>query len=142
MMRLLRFGVLLGLLMLAAPATAQDADPARLDWQAVISSQIQAFRDRDAPAALSYAGAEFHKTYADPQQFYFAIINSGYGPIADSRSHSFGPYKLLTPDQVLQDVRFTGNDQSLYEAIYQLDKEPDGWRVHGVQLMKQPGVGV
>ncbi|MBI4920379.1 MAG: DUF4864 domain-containing protein [Devosia nanyangense] len=142
MLRLFRFAALFGLLMLAMPAKAQDGDPATLDWQAVISSQIQAFRDRDAPAALSYAGAAFQEAYTDPQQFYFAIINSGYGPIAESRSHSFGPYKLLTPDQVLQDVKFTGNDQNLYEAVYQLDKEPDGWRVHGVQLMKQPGVGV
>ena len=48
----------------------------------------------------------------------------------------------MSPEHVLQDVKFVGNDQSLYEAIYQLDKEAEGWRVHDVQLMKTPGVGV
>ena len=35
-----------------------------------------------------------------------------------------------------------GNDQSLYEAFYQLAEEKDGWRVQGVQLVKQAGMGV
>ena len=142
MTKLSWFGVLLSLLLFAAPAAAQDTAPAEAEWQAVITGQIQAFRDKDAPAALSFAGAEFKKNFTDPAQFFIAIMGSGYTPIMDSRSHTFGQFKLVTPEQVVQDVKFIGNDQSLYEAIYQLDKEADGWRVHGVQLMKQPGVGV
>jgi hypothetical protein len=133
----------LAILMLS-PVVAEDAilGPAPAEWQAVISSQIQAFRDKDAPGALSYAGAMFKAAYADPRQFFMAIIASGYAPIMESRSHSFGAYRLTTPEQVFQDVKLVGNDQGLYEAIYELDKEPEGWRVHGVQLVKTPGFGV
>ncbi len=61
-------------------------------------------------------------------------------PIMESRSHSFGPYELVEPNVVLQNVKFVGNDLALYEAVYQLNKEADGWRVGGVQLIKTPGV--
>jgi hypothetical protein len=42
----------------------------------------------------------------------------------------------------LQDVKLLGTDQSVYEAIYQMVKEPEGWRVAGVQLLKTPAIGV
>ena len=35
----------------------------------------------------------------------------------------------------------TGKTRSLYEAIYQLNKEASGWRVGGVQLIKTAGMG-
>jgi hypothetical protein len=143
MMKLPLIAAIVALLMLS-PVAAQEAGPAPApaEWQEVISSQIQAFRDKDAPGALSYAGAMFKAAYADPREFFIAIIASGYAPIMESRSHSFGDYQLSAPGQVFQDVKFVGNDQALYEAIYQLGREPDGWRVHGVQLVRTPGVGV
>ena len=124
----------------SSPATPDAAMIA--DWQGVIHSQIQAFRDHDAVAALSYAAATFHKTYADPNQFFAAIVGAGYGPIVDSRSETFGPYAMMAADVVYQDVKFVGKDQALYEAVYRLGREPDGWRVEGVELVKTPGVGV
>lgn len=136
------FGVLMSLVLLFGGSVARADDPAATEWQAVIAGQIQAFRDHDAPAALSFAGDEFHKTYPDPKDFFIAIINSGYTPIMESRSQTFGPYQLVAPDKVLQEVKLTGNDQNIYEAVYQLSKEADGWRVHGVQLVKVPGLGV
>jgi hypothetical protein len=43
----------------------------------------------------------------------------------------------------MQVVRFVGPDQGLYEALYQLVDEPDvGWRVQGVVLKKEAGIGV
>jgi hypothetical protein len=145
MKKFISFGVLVSLLFML-PAQAQTPGswaPYPLPgWQAVITGQIEAFRQGDAVEALSYAGAPFHEAYPDPKQFFLAIIASGYAPIALSRSHSFGPFKLVAPDMVLQDVKLVDTDLTLYEAIYQLKKEPDGWRVSGVQLTKTAGVGV
>ncbi|HVY51648.1 MAG TPA: DUF4864 domain-containing protein, partial [Devosia sp.] len=62
--------------------------------------------------------------------------------IAQSRSQSFGPYRLVAPDMVLQQVELVGNDSTVYEALYQLAREPDGWRVYGVQLTRTSGLGV
>jgi uncharacterized protein DUF4864 len=140
-----RFGlsVLVPIAFLASPAFAQQAaEPSPVEWQAVIAGQILAFRTHDAPGALSFAAAAFHQAYPDPNDFFIAIVSSGYSPIMESSRQQFGPYKLVAPDQVLQDVKLTGNDQSIYEAIYMLAKEKDGWRVNGVRLVKTSAVGV
>ncbi|RYE08502.1 MAG: DUF4864 domain-containing protein [Hyphomicrobiales bacterium] len=139
MTKLSLFSIVLSFLMLIAPVKAQEA-PA--PWQDVITGQVEAFRLHDSPAALSFAGASFKENFADPEQFYLAIANWGYAPILESRSHSFGSYQLVEAGVVLQRVTFTGKDQALYEAIYQLNLEADGWRVGGVQLIRTPGVGV
>jgi hypothetical protein len=118
------------------------AEPLPADWQEAITGQVQAFRDHNAAVALSFAAAPFHEQYSDPEQFYTVIIGSGYAPIATSRSHSFGAYRVLAPNVVLQEVKFIGNDQRLFQALYQLTKEADGWRVSGVQLVQQSGVAV
>lgn len=140
MTKLSWFGVLLALVLFVAPAQAQD-DIVAAEWQAVITGQVEAFRAHDAPGAFSYAAASFHQNFATPDAFVQAIRDWGYEAIMDSRTHSFGPYEQVNENVVLQAVRFTGPDSVLYEAIYQLNKEPDGWRVGGVQLMKTAGMG-
>lgn len=140
MTKLSWFGALLSLLLLVAPAQAQD-DIMAAEWQAVITGQVEAFRVHDAPAALSFAATSFKQNFPDPAAFEQAIRDWGYEAIMESRTHSFGPYQQVNETMVLQAVRFTGPDSILYEAIYQLNREPDGWRVGGVQLMKTAGMG-
>jgi hypothetical protein len=130
-----------------AVTATPDAAPApevvtMTPWQDVISGQIQAFRDHDAPVAFSFAGAGFQVTYPSAEAFFNAIVTSGYAPIMESKSHSFGPYEMVGEMGVVQEVRFTGLDQSLYRAVYQLTKEPEGWRVQGVQLVKEAGIAI
>ena len=140
MTKLSWLSVLLGFLLLVAPSQAQD-DIMAAEWQAVITGQVEAFRVHDAPAALSFAATSFKQNFPAPAAFEQAIRDWGYGAIMDSRTHSFGPYQQVNEGIVLQAVRFTGPDSVLYEAIYQLNKEPEGWRVGGVQLMKTAGMG-
>jgi hypothetical protein len=143
MRKLSWFGVLLGLsLVLGSLARADDSGPPPSEWQAVIAGQIQAFRLHDAPGVLKFAGASFHDAYPDPEDFFRAIAHMGYAPIMDSRSQSFGPYRVVTPNLVLQEVEVTAHDMTIYEALYQLVREPEGWRVYGVQLTRTDGVGV
>jgi hypothetical protein len=139
--RLLGLAAVIGLL-LALPLRAEDPAPLPDEWQSVITGQIQAFRDHDADAALGFAGAPFHETFADAREFYFMVMTSGYMPIITSRSHVFGAFELVGTGAVMQQVTLIDADQSLYLAIYQLEKETEGWRVEGVQLAKQPGIGV
>ena len=138
----MRVMMVLALMMvsLAIPARAQVVD---VPWQAVITGQIEAFRAGDGVAALDFAGAGFKRQFTDPNAFVAAIANSGYGPIVASRSHSFGDFTRISDTVVMQVVRFVGPDQGLYEALYQLMDEPDvGWRVQGVALKKEAGVGI
>ena len=137
-------GVLAGML-LAGSALAEDtvAPAVTIEpWQEVITGQIDAFRHKDAPGAFQYAAAAFQTGFPSAEAFFVAIVASGYAPIMESRSHTFGQFKKLDENTVLQEVKLVGNHQSLYEAFYQLRQETVGWRVAGVQLMKQPGMGI
>ena len=126
---------------LLLPAAAQD-DPA--PWQATVTGQIEAFRAQDGAKALTFAGEGFRTQFeGQPDAFYAAIIATGYQPIVDSRSHTFGEFNKISDTLVVQVVKLVGPDQGLYEALYQLGEEPDeGWRVLGVVLKKEEGVGI
>lgn len=137
--------MLAALLMLGTGAKAQDEAPeaAVLEpWQVVITSQIEAFRAKDAPGAFQYAGSGFQVTFPSAEAFFEAIIMAGYAPIMDSRSHSFGAFQMLGEKAVAQEVKFVGINQGLYGAIYMLAEEEAGWRVQGVQLAREAGVGI
>jgi hypothetical protein len=131
--------IALGMLVVSSPAQ-EPPSAAPAAWQEVISGQIQAFRDRDAPTAFSYAGAAFQVSFQNADIFFETIVRSGYAPIMESHSHSFGGYRMLGGKAVLQQVRLVGNNQQLYEAIYQLIEEPEGWRVQGVRLFRRQGM--
>jgi hypothetical protein len=126
---------------LVAPVVSQDeASP----WQATVTGQIEAFRAQDGAAALAFAGEGFRTQFeAQPEAFYGAIIASGYTPIVESRSHSFGNFNRLSDTAVLQVVKFVGRDQALHEAVYELVDEPEeGWRVQGVLMRREAGIGI
>lgn len=138
---MLRTTLAIVLLTVSAAFAPAWADPASDEWQAVITGQVDAFHANDAGKAIGFAASGFKRSYADPDEFLAVIRSSGYGPIVDSRSHSFGPYQQVSPDVVLQVVNFIGPDQIVYRAVYQLVREEGGWRVGGVQLIKTSGVG-
>lgn len=128
---------------LVAPLSGEEVTPAPpTEWQKVITSQIQAFRDQDAPRAFSYAGIGFQATFPNAETYFVAIIQSGYAPIMDSLSHRFGEFRMLGDMGVVQQVKFVGNNQQLYDAVYQLTQETGGWRVQGVYLMAPNGVSI
>lgn len=126
---------------LVSPALAQD-DTA--PWHTTVTGQIEAFRAQDGTTALTYAAEGFRSQFVGQgDAFYVAIVATGYQPIVDSRSHSFGEFQRVSDTAVMQVVKLVGPDQGLYEALYQLVDEPgEGWRVSGVALRKQAGIGI
>lgn len=144
-MRLARtlIGVMALAMLLLAPVRAQGPDSAaEAGWQEVISAQIEAFRSGDANGAFGYAAAGFKTSFPDAETFYAVILGTGYAPIAQSSGHSFGQFKLVDGGQVMQIVRLVGAEDGRFDALYQLVKEPDGWRVLGVQLQKSSAIDV
>jgi hypothetical protein len=128
-----------------ATATAPAPAPVATDpsaWQSVITGQIDAFRNGDAPTAFSYAGAAFQKAFSDPAVFMMSIAASGYSPIFTSVSQSFGKFAQPDPNSVVQLVVLVGPKQEIYDATYVLMLEPAGWRIQGVQLVKEDAIGV
>jgi hypothetical protein len=139
MIRSLLNAALFSVLMLFAGVPAQSA-PMSSEWQATITGQVEAFHAQDGVAALAFAGSGFKARFTDPASFLQTIREWGYAAIMDSRSHSFGAYEVIDADHVLQLVIFTGPDQVIYRAVYQLVREPEGWRIAGVQMMKTGGI--
>lgn len=135
---LLAFAMML--ITLIGPAWSQDDQ----GWKQTVTGQIEALRAQDGPLALSFAGAAFRTQFeAQPEAFYGAIVGSGYLPIAESRSHSFGDFTEVSETVVTQAVTFVGQNQKIYEAIYQLVNEPDeGWRVAAVVLRTDAGIAI
>jgi hypothetical protein len=134
------YAAFFSLVLTLSPGNA-NADPVSDEWQVVITGQIEAFRASDGSAALGFAAKGFKARFTDPRVFVQAIRDWGYAAIVDSRSHSFGAYQLVNPNVALQAVTFTGPDQALYQAIYQLEREESGWRIGGVQMMKTSAMG-
>lgn len=142
MLSLARTGAL-ALALSIAPVTALHADPAvkAQAWEAVITGQIDALRTGDASAALKLSTRSFQVSYSDePQLFIDAIVSAGYAPILESRSHAFGEFALIQPHEAVQFVRVVGRDCLVYEVVYDLVEEADGWRVRNVVLVGQNGV--
>lgn len=129
------------LLLVAVPALAQGVAPEEA-WQKVITGQIEAFRHGDAPEAFALAGTGFQDTFPNAVTFFEVIIASGYAPIMLSKSHSFGAFQRTDDKGVAQVVKFVGPHQEIYEAVYQLVEEANGWRVQGVSLGKPAGIAV
>lgn len=139
-------GALLVIVLGLAAAGAQDPpgadDAAHALWQAAVTGQIEAFRTGDDALALFFAGAAFKRALPNPQRFVRVIRRSGYGPIIDSVSHSFGAFEVVSADEVMQLVRIIGPDHRIYDALYRLGREAGGWKVHGVTLRDQAALAI
>ena len=91
-------GLFTAFALFGALAQAQDAAApgATIEpWQSVITSQIEAFRAKDAPGAFQYAGAGFQVAFPTAEAFFGAIVGAGYAPIMESRSHTFGKFEKM-----------------------------------------------
>lgn len=144
-MRKSLIGVLTGLALVLTPLSVPAEDTVVLapqpDWQAVITAQIESLRDGDAASALMLSTQSFQVSYRDaPELFVDAIISAGYRPIIESRSHGFAEFVRTSPGKAAQLVRVVGRDWLVYNVVYDLVEETDGWRVKNVMLIDQRGV--
>ena len=133
---------LTALLAAALPAAAQEAAKPEVAWQSAITSQIEAFRGADGETALKFAGEGFRNEFTDPEEFLMAITQMGYEPLVHSRSHSFGKFEQFDATHAMQVVNIVGPDQLLYEALYQMMMEPEGWRVEAVSMKRADGLAI
>ena len=128
--------------LMLSPAFGQAEKAADAPWQAAITGQLEALRAGNGAAALDFAGAEFKAAYPDPKLFYGSLASSGYEPLVHSRSHTFGAFTRIDDNTATQIVIVVGPDQHVYEALYQVGQEPDGWRIKGVVIRQQPAIAI
>jgi hypothetical protein len=119
-------------LIFTAPALAADDVAAA---QGVISSQAEAFSRDDAAAAYSYAAPAIREMFPQADIFMFMVQNS-YAPVYRHRSFEFGEARV-EDGQVAQRVHIVDANGEAWEALYTLEREPDGsLKIIGCVLLK------
>ena len=135
--------VLVLLLILIAPAASlggpvSDAD--RTEFQRIISGQIDAFRADDGARAYDYAAPSIHQIFPTADIF-MQMVKKAYQPVYRPRSFHFGQAGDDPFGRPSQRVVLVGPDGKTYEALYSMERQPDGtWRIQGCTMLEVPGL--
>lgn len=129
--------IVLALLAATPPAAAlEELD--RLAARSAIERQLDAFRRDDAAAAYDLASPSIQGMFPT-KDIFLEMVRRGYPPVYRPRSFEFGPAR----DEgglVEQSVRIQDGDGVDWDAVYSLERQPDGtWRISGCRLVKRPG---
>jgi hypothetical protein len=101
----------------------------------VIDDQIAAFRRLDALAAWRHVAPGLRRKFGTPDAFLRMVV-LGYRSVANPRSYTFGPLVPLDGGEWGQWLEIVGPDGERVEALYLLERQPDGsWRTSGCLLL-------
>lgn len=107
--------------------------------QTVIESQLNAFKANDLKTAFTFASPNIQGIFKSPERF-GRMVKNGYPMVWRPVRYRMGEL-LSTGAGPVQLVFFEDNSGVIHEAGY-LMQEVDGiWRINGVHVRKQPGVG-
>lgn len=126
--------VILGL---AGPVAAADADEAAI--RNVIQSQVDAFVQRDAAKAFSFASPMIQGMFGSPENF-GRMVQSGYPAIWSPSKTQFLSLRTEA-GRILQRMSFSGPEGVVAIFDYEMTKGPDGWKINGVYPVEGPSVG-
>jgi hypothetical protein len=117
---------------LASPASAEDNIAAA---QSVIRSQEQAFGRDDAAAAWSYAAPAIQGMFGEANTF-MTMVQQGYAPVYRHKSFEFGEARA-EGGVIAQHVRIVDANGEAWDALYTLERQPDGsFKIIGCLLVK------
>ena len=123
-----------------AAHAGEPGDADRADFQRIISEQIEAFRADDSARAYSYAAPSIHRIFPNADIF-MQMVKQGYQPVYRPRRFSFGAVGIDPFGRPSQRVAIVGPDGKTYEAVYSMERQPDGtWRIIGCTLLEAPGL--
>jgi ketosteroid isomerase-like protein len=115
-----------------AAARASDQD----DIKNVIESQLNAFAVDDFPTAFTFAAPIVKQVFRTPEQF-SAMVKSGYQPVYRNSKRIFGDVFQDGLGRPAMRVVLTGADGKRYEAIYGMEKQPDGtWKIASCVILQ------
>lgn len=118
--------------------TLSQAD--RTEFQRIITGQIEAFRADDSERAYGYAAPSIRRIFPNSSIF-MQMVKQGYRPVYRPQSFSFEQTETDPLGRPAQRVRIIGPDGKAYEALYSMERQPDGtWRIDGCSLLEVPGV--
>lgn len=110
-------------LALTAAGNAGDAEVKAA--QSVIDSQLKAFQADDGALAYSYAAPGIKRVFPTVDAF-MGMVTNGYTPVRRPQSYVFGKSEEMGAGRIAQQVFVVGPDGKEYEALYTLERQPDG----------------
>ena len=117
---------------LTFPASAADDVATAQD---VIRSQEQAFGRDDAASAYSFAAPAIRKKFPNADTF-MHMVQDVYAPVYRHRSFEFGEARSDS-GWIAQRVHIIDADGEAWEALYTLERQPDGsFKITGCSLLK------
>ena len=131
--------VLLAFMSMAAFAQS-ISETEKSEFQRIITAQISAFRADDGPTAYSFAAPVVRKIFPTPEIF-MSMVKQGYSPVYRPQSFNFTEALIDPLGRPAQKMLVVGPDGKTYEALYSMEKQPDGtWRISGCILLEIPGL--
>ncbi len=108
--------------------------------ESVISSQLSAFAADNGPGAYEYAAPIVKGVFPNHETF-MTMVKKGYQPVYRNKSHNFGEFFTDNLGRPAQRVVITATDGKRYEAVYSMEKQPDGsWKIAGCYLIQIAGL--
>lgn len=122
---------------LAFAATGARADAAQIE--ATIGAQLDAFRADDFAEAFSYASPMIQSMFGSSDRF-GVMVRNGYPMVWRPAEVQF----LSLEDRggsLYQTVRIRDAQGGTHLLEYQMIRNAAGWRINGVQLLRDTSVG-
>jgi hypothetical protein len=117
---------------LAAPVRAANDVTAA---QTIINSQVEAFGRDDAATAYSYAAPAIQSMFPQADIF-LSMVQRNYAPVYRHKSFEFGEARVAD-GKIAQRVHIIDANGEAWEALYTLEREPDGSiKISGCVLLK------
>lgn len=117
-------------------STAHADDTA--DIKSVIESQLNAFAADDGQGAYAHAAPIVRSVFPTVDGF-MAMVKQGYRPVYRNTGRNFGDVFQDGLGRPAMRVLLTGQDGKRYEALYAMEKQPDGsWKIAGCVILAIP----
>ena len=102
--------------------------------QSSIDGQLKAFKADDNAKAYSYAAPNVQRIFPSVDIF-MGMVTGAYEPVHKPQSYAFGKVEETSATSIIQQVLIVGPDGKDYEAVYTLERQPDGmFKITGVSL--------
>ena len=120
---------------LAAPIPARAEDDMSAA-QAIIRSQVDAFKRDDAAGAYACASPLIHELFPQADLF-MGMVQTGYPPVYRHKRFEFGPATTTPDGKITQRASIVDTDDVAWEALYTLERQDDGsLKISGCMLLK------
>ncbi len=118
---------------MASGAMAQSQD-----IEAVIGSQIEAFKVDDFEGAFEFAAPSIRNIFRTPENF-GVMVQRGYPMVWRPAEVTFLDLSEA-PQGFVQTVQIVDAEGSVHYLAYAMTQTSAGWKISGVRILEAPGV--